>query len=155
MTELHDDEDTATLRRLIHNAERLTRGPATAQQDAIEESFKRYQEATAGLSDKNDELEGFETGAEEPVIGVYEPPRPRPGQRAALTGRNFFGVRGLVIGGSLVGDLTLVNSRRLEFTVPTDASSTNAVLVYDAPDYTAREPEMELAAPSIERPEAK
>jgi hypothetical protein len=154
-TEPNHEDETEALRRLIDNAERLSRGPATPQQDAIEVSFKTYQALTEGLSDTNAARDGYETGAEDPEIEAWDPPRVRRGERAALTGRNFFGVRGLLIGGAPVHDLVVVNSRRLEFTVPADATSADAVVVYEAFDYTPSEPDMELTAPSIERPTAQ
>ena len=90
----------------------------------------------------------YEAGDDDPEIGVWEPSRPRPGQHAALSGRNFFGIRGLVIGGVPVDDLVVVNSRRLEFSVPSDAASGDVVLEYE----TRREPEMEVTVPNMERP---
>jgi hypothetical protein len=150
-----DDGETEALRRLIENAERLSRGPATPQQEAIEKSFVRYRARAGGLSDANAPRDGYETGAEDPEINEWDPPRVRRGNRAALTGRNFFGVRGLLIGGAPVLDLVVVNSRRLEFTVPPDATSADAVLLYEVIDYTPREPDMELTAPSIEGPKAQ
>jgi hypothetical protein len=150
-----DHDETETLRRLVRNAERLSRGPATPQHDAIEASFKRYQAATKGLSGIDDEQGGYETGTEDPVIEGWEPRNVCPGERAALIGRNFFGVRGLVIGGAEVDDLVVVNSRRLEFTVPLDTTSDEVVVVYAAPDYARRKPVMELGAPNIESPKAK
>lgn len=152
-TEL-DEEDTVTLRRLIHNAERVSRGPATPQHDALGRRFTAYQAATKGLSDLDEESDGYETGREDPEFERTEPVRLRRGERGALLGKHFFGVRAMLIGGKPVDDLVLVNSRRLEFTVPEDAESTKVVVVYEDFDYRRREPEMELFELTIERPKS-
>ena len=146
------DDQTETLRRLVRNAERLSRGPATPQHDAIEKQFERYQALTRPLDDTTVQPDGYDTGEEDPVIEGWETSRVRPGQRAALLGRHFFGVRGLLVGGAPVDDLVVASSRRLEFTVPAEAKSTDVVVLYEAFDYTPREPEMELGTPNIERP---
>lgn len=150
----HKDE-TETLRRLIRNAERLTSEQSTPQHDAIERSFEHFRALTEPLSDTSGPQDGYETGAEDPEIEGWDPPRVRRGQRAALVGRNFFGVRGLLIGGASVDDLVIVSSRRLEFTVPDAATSSEAVMQYEPSDHARREPEMELTVPSIESPTAK
>ena len=151
-----DEEKTVTLRRLIHNAERLSRGPATPQHLALEQQFEEYQRATKGLSGVNESPEGYDTGEEDPEIGFTDPPRFRPGERGAIIGKHLFGVRGASIGGELVDDLVLVNSRRLEFTVPEDASpSGEIVLFYEPFDWTGRGPEMDLSGPTFTRPTAQ
>ena len=155
MTSDPQNDETEALRQLIHNAEHRTRGQSTPQHDAIERSFENYRALTEPLSDTSAPRDGYETGAEDPEIEGWDPPHVLRGQRAALVGRNFFGVRGLLIGGVAVDDLVVVSSRRLEFTVPNAASSADAVVLYEAFDYARREPEMELTVPSIESPTAK
>jgi hypothetical protein len=127
----HDDDrddQTETLRRLIRNAERLSRGRATPQHVWIR--FKRFQALTQGLEHPAVEPDDYDTGDEDPVIEGWETSRVRPGQRAALLGRHCFGVRGLLVGCAPVEDLVVANSRRLEFTVPHDAQSTDVIVLH-------------------------
>jgi hypothetical protein len=147
------EDQPETLRRLIRNTERLSRGPATPQHDAIERQFQRFQALTRPLDDMAAEPAGYETGEEDVVIEGWETRRVRRGERAALLGRHFFGVRGLLIGGAPVDDLVVVNSRRLEFTVPSEATSNDVIVLYEHSGRRPREPELELGAPRIERPD--
>jgi hypothetical protein len=151
--DITEEENTVTLRNLIRNAEKLSDGPATPLHEAIEAQFQRFQRATKPVADSLGSREGYDTGQEDPEFEPLERGSFRPGERAAIVGKHLFGIRGVTIGGRLVDDLVLVNSKRAEFTVPIDADPDDEVaVIYEAFDPAKRRPEMNLTGPPVLRP---